>query len=83
MEPNETEKTEKDDKSTQINIYQTNSDWVEGSKIKTYIKKKQIGMTDDESTATGKAKAKAKDFTSIVFIGGACVALGFTLFCGW
>lgn len=76
----ETEVKKEEVKSTQINIYQTNSDLVEGSKIKTFIKKKSIGMTDDESTATGKAKAKAKDGLSIGFIVAACGALGYTIY---
>jgi len=67
----------------QVNIYEQKSDLIEGSKIKTYIQKKEVGLTDDESTTSGKIKAKSKDLTSILFIGGAAFALGYCLWDLW
>lgn len=67
-------------KSNQINIYEQKSGLIEGSKIEYYMKKKEIGMTDDETTLKGKAKAKAKDFTALIFVGTAGVALSYALY---
>jgi len=71
---------EKSEKDKQINIYEQKSGLIEGSKIEYYMKKKEIGMTDDESTLKGKAKAKAKDFTALIFVGTAGIALSYALF---
>ena len=69
--------------ATQINIRETRSDIIEGSKIQTFIKKKEVGLTDDESTATGYAKAKTKDLFATLFAGGACVVFGYAIYTLW
>jgi len=66
--------------ATQIDIRSQNTGMIEGSRINHYIKKKDIGMTDDESTVKGKVVAKTKDFTALIFAGGAAVALGYALY---
>ena len=55
--------------TSKINLYQSKNELVEGSKIEHYMKKKSLGFTDDESTTTGKVKAKAKDFTALIATG--------------
>ena len=82
FQKNEAKDEIKDEKSTtsQINIYEQKSGLIEGSKIEYFMKKKEIGMTDDETTIKGKAKAKAKDFTALIFTGVAGVALSYALY---
>jgi len=79
-EAKEETKDEKSTNASQINIYEQKSGLIEGSKIEYFMKKKEIGMTDDESTIKGKAKAKAKDFTALIFTGVAGVALSYALY---
>merc|ERR1712183_1229801 len=57
--------------ATQIDIRSSQTGMVEGSRINHYLKKKEIGMTDDESTVKGKVVAKSKDLTAFIFAGGA------------
>jgi len=66
--------------ATQIDLRSQNTGMIEGSRINHYIKKKDIGMTDDESTVKGKIVAKTKDFTAFIFAGGAAIALGYALY---
>jgi len=64
---------------SKINLYQSRNDLIESSKIEHFVKKKSLGFTDDETTMTGKAKAKGKDLSAAVSIFGAfglcCYAL--------
>lgn len=69
-----------DEKTTQVNIREQRSDIIEGSKIDYYLKKKQTGLTDDESTIKGKVVAKTKDFTSLAFVGVALLGLGYAFY---
>lgn len=66
--------------ATQIDLRSQNTGMIEGSRINHFIKKKDIGMTDDESTVKGKVVAKTKDFTAFIFAGGAAIALGYALY---
>jgi len=66
--------------ATQIDIRSSQTGMVEGSRINHYLKKKEIGMTDDESTVKGKVVAKSKDLTAFIFAGGAAIALGYALY---
>jgi len=66
--------------ATQIDLRSQNTGMIEGSRINHYIKKKDIGMMDDESTIKGKVVAKTKDFTALIFAGGAAIALGYALY---
>ena len=80
---NPTEEVIENKTATQIDIRSSQTGMVEGSRINHYLKKKEIGMTDDESTVKGKVAAKSKDFVSILFAGGAVVALGAALVKLW
>ena len=74
------EEIKKNTTATQIDIRNSQTGMIEGSRINHYLKKKEIGMTDDESTVKGKVVAKTKDFTAFIFAGGAAIALGYALY---
>jgi len=66
-----------------INIYQSRNDLIESSKIEHFVKKKSLGFTDDESTTTGKVKARSKDMSAAVAICGAIGMCGYALHIMW